>query len=388
MNVAFIPVRGGSKSIHLKNIKELLGKPLVYWVMQAAYSCKFIDKIYVATDSEIIRTVVQNIANGFAVPDKIAVISRSTETATDTASTETAMLEFAHNYFFDNIVLIQATSPLLTAEYLDKGFSVFKQEDTDSVISVVRQKRFIWKSDDDGKAIAVNYDYQNRPRRQEVDGFLVENGAFYITSRENLLRSKCRISGEVRVVEMEEASYFEIDEPEDFVIIENLLKKRMDHKFERKPIKLFLSDCDGCLTDGGMYYSETGDELKKFHTHDGMGFQLLHDKGILTGIITGESRQLNRKRGQKLQLDILEMGIKDKASKIKELCKKYNISLDEVAYVGDDLNDIEALEIVGWPCSVKNAVNEVKKAAVYISSKSGGNGAVREIIDYILSTQI
>lgn len=388
MNVAFIPVRGGSKSIHLKNIKEILGKPLVYWVIHAAYACKYIDKIYVATDSEVIRNAVQNIANGFDVPDKIAVISRSPETATDTASTEMAMLEFAHNYLFDNIVLIQATSPLLTAEYLDKGFGIYEQEETDSVISVVRQKRFIWKSDREGRVNAVNYEYQNRPRRQEFDGFLVENGAFYITSRENLLKSECRISGVVRAVEMDEASYFEIDEPEDFVIIENLLKKKIENKIVRKSIKLFLTDCDGCLTDGGMYYSEEGDELKKFHTHDGMGFQLLHDKNILTGIITGENRKLNRNRAYKLKLDIFEMGIKDKASKIKELCNEYKIGLDEVAYVGDDLNDIEALKIVGFPCSVNNAIDEVKKMAIYTSSKSGGNGAIREIIDYILSTQV
>ena len=113
MNAAFIPVRGGSKSIPLKNIKKICGMPLVYWTVKAASDCDYIDIVYVATDSEIIEKTVK----GFNLP-KVMVIGRSAESASDTASTEFAMLEFAENYDFDNITLIQATSPLLTAETL------------------------------------------------------------------------------------------------------------------------------------------------------------------------------------------------------------------------------------------------------------------------------
>jgi len=113
MNVAFIPVRGGSKSIPLKNIKEINGKPLVYWTIKAACECKFIDKVYVATDSVEIKEVINRFQNQDGKFDKVCVIGRSAESATDTASTEFAMLEFAEHYEFDNIVLIQATSPLL-----------------------------------------------------------------------------------------------------------------------------------------------------------------------------------------------------------------------------------------------------------------------------------
>ena len=141
MNVAFIPVRGGSKSIPLKNIKELNGKPLVYWTIKAANDCENIDIIYVSTDSEEIKNVVESFKF-----DKVKVIGRSLESATDTASTEFAMLEFANNYEFDNIVLIQATSPLLRTEDLDGGFKLY--ESSDSVLSVVRQKRFIWENDE------------------------------------------------------------------------------------------------------------------------------------------------------------------------------------------------------------------------------------------------
>ena len=158
MNVAFIPVRGGSKSIPLKNIRLINNKPLVYWVMKAANNCDYIDKIYVATDSDKIRETVENIC--FSKDEsfkKVCVIGRSKESATDVASTESAMLEFAERYEFDNIVLIQATSPLLTSEDLNNGFKEFFKENTDSVLSVVRQKRFYWEVDDRGFAYATNY---------------------------------------------------------------------------------------------------------------------------------------------------------------------------------------------------------------------------------------
>lgn len=386
MNVAFIPVRGGSKSIPLKNIKEIAGKPLVYWAVKAANDCRYIDKVYVATDSEEIRKTVETFQM-----EKVAVIGRSEETATDTASTESAMLEFASNYPFDNIVLIQATSPLLTVNDLDGGFDLYRQDETDSVLSVVRQKRFCWSADKQGYALPINYDVYHRPRRQEFNGYLVENGAFYITGKEALLTTRNRISGRIRPYEMGDETYFEIDEPADWIIIEEQLKRRLkgaNHPYKEIPeIKMFLTDCDGCLTDGGMYYSENGDEMKKFSTLDGMGFQLLRERGILTGIITGEDRGLNRRRAEKLKTDILRMGVHDKAAVVRELSEEYSVPLENIAYVGDDINDLDTVRLVGWGCCVANAVASVKQAAKYVSPVKGGSGAIREIVDYILACE-
>lgn len=381
MNVAFIPVRGGSKSIPLKNIHEIAGKPLVYWTAKAANDCPVIDKVYIATDSEKIRQT----AEGFHL-DKLTVIGRSLENASDTASTESAMLEFAQSYEFDNIVLVQATSPLLSTADLTGGFSLYGQAGTDSVLSVVRQKRFQWEMGKDGLAKPINYDIFHRPRRQEFEGFLVENGAFYITSRERLVKSCNRISGNIRAYVMDESTYFEIDEPGDWIVIERQLEDRVKNDRGIIPdIKMFLTDCDGCLTDGGMYYSESSDELKKFSALDGMGFRLLREKGILTGIITGEERELNRRRAQKIKVDIYEEGISDKLSVVKSLCQRFDIELKNVAYVGDDINDLEVIKEVGFGCSVLNGIPEVKKAAVYVTQKAGGQGAVREIIDVIIN---
>ena len=389
MNVAFIPVRGGSKSIPLKNIKIINGKPLVYWTVKAACECKYIDKVFIATDSDEIKSVVKEFKNNYEsdIFTKSEVIDRSEETATDTASTESAMIEFANKYSFDNIVLIQATSPLLESADLDKGFEIFAESDTDSVISVVRQKRFNWQVDNNGFAAPLNYDVFNRPRRQEFDGYFVENGAFYITSKNALLSSKNRISGRIKDVEMKEDTFFEIDEPSDWVIIEALMKKNgLASHPEIPKIKMFLTDCDGCLTDGGMYYSENGDELKKFNTRDGMGFSLLKAKGIITGIITGENVELNKRRADKLGLDILEAGCKDKLAAVKELCNKYNIDLQNVAYIGDDINDIDVIESVGFGCCPYDAVERVKKVSDYIAATCGGHGVIREVVELLLES--
>ena len=377
-NIAFIPVRGGSKSIPLKNIKQMNGHPLVYWTVKAASESLNIDKVFVATDSDIIRSTVE----GFNI-DKVTVIGRSAESASDTASTEFAMLEFAQDHDFDNIVLIQATSPLLRSDDIDGGFELFRQPDCDSVLSVVRQYRFIWKNDENGIASPVNYDIFNRPRRQDFDGYIMENGAFYITSRRNLLESRNRVSGRIKAYEMPENTAFEIDEPDDWTIIEQLMKKEKGNDKSGR-IKMLLTDCDGCLTDGGMYYSEQGDELKKFNTRDGMAFAILKQRGIITGMITSENVELNRRRAEKMQLDELHMGVKDKLSVVKELAKKYSVSMDEIAYIGDDINDLPVLKAVGLACCPKDANDEARSAANYVAFACGGQGVVREVADMII----
>lgn len=217
--VVFIPVRGGSKSIPLKNIRPFCGQPLVYWTVKAASDCAAVGGVYVATDSKRIRDAVE----ALQIP-KVEVISRGDETATDTASTESAMLEFARTHDFGHIILVQATSPLLTVGDLAGGIAKYEAGGYDSLLSVVRQKRFVWR-EMDGVATPVNYDPQHRPRRQEMDGYLVENGAFYITRRNLLLETGCRISGSIGVYEMPEATYFEIDEPSDWSIMEQLKRR-------------------------------------------------------------------------------------------------------------------------------------------------------------------
>ena len=380
MNVAYIPVRGGSKSIPMKNIKMIADNPLVWWVVSAACSCEYIDKVYVSTDSEEIRKVVV----GFNLP-KVEVVGRSPESATDTASTESAMLEFAFDHDFTNIALIQATSPLLCADDLSKGFSLLENNEADSVLSVVRQHRFIWNENADGGAEPVNYDYKNRPRRQDFEGFIVENGAFYITSREALLGTRSRISGKIKTVMMSPESYFEIDEPEDWQIVETMLQRRTKKsKIKTPEIKMFLCDCDGTLTDGGMYYSAKGEELKKFNTRDAFGLRLLKEHGIITGIITSENTEIVIRRGKKMNVDEIIINSRNKLEDITNLCEKYNIDIKNIAYIGDDLNDLDVISNVGLSFCPADACEAVKKAAHYKTDAKGGAGAVREAAEHIL----
>ena len=153
-------------------------------------------------------------------------------------------------------------------------------------------------------------------------------------------------------------------------------------------IKLFLTDVDGVLTDAGMYYSEAGDELKKFNTHDGMGLQLIREKGIKTGIITSENTKMVERRFNKLKLDYLYQGKREggKLASVKEICEKEGISLSEVAYIGDDVNCFELLSNVGLAACPADALNAVKNIPGIVQmKKNGGEGCVREFVEIIIS---
>ncbi|WGT41684.1 HAD-IIIA family hydrolase [Lysinibacillus sp. 1 U-2021] len=376
-----MPVRGGSKSITLKNIKLINGRPLVYWTIDAAVNCKWIDEVYVSTDSEVIKDVVFKYDKEHL--GKLQLINRSIETATDTASTESVMLEFANRVISDTIVLLQATSPLTESKHLDEAFQKYVDDEIDSLLTVVNQKRFIWSKEGQ----PINYNPSARPRRQDFEGYFVENGAFYITKTLLLLESKNRLSGNIGVYEMPEETYFEIDEPTDWIIVEKLLEKRTRKVADLEKIKLFATDCDGVLTDAGMYYTEDGDVMKKFNTKDGMGFSLLKEKGIITAILTGEESQIVAKRAEKLKIDEVFLGCKDKVAAMNELLQKYQLTMDEVAYIGDDLNDLPLLKQVGYSFAVADAIEQVKREVHYVIDCTGGHGAVREAIEYLLDSR-
>lgn len=218
-NIAFIPVRGGSKSIPLKNIKLLAGKPLVYWTAKAANDAKCIDKVIIATDSKEIKLTVESLGL-----QKVSIYDRDPKNAQDASSTESVMLEYINNqklldedYFF----LIQATSPLLESKHIDGMYNQLLTQKADSVLSCVRNKRFFWS--EDGKSL--NYNYRSRPRRQDFVGLMMENGACYINSVRNIKKDQNRLSGKIAVYEMPEYTAVEIDEPDDFLIIEKLMEK-------------------------------------------------------------------------------------------------------------------------------------------------------------------
>lgn len=383
MVTAFIPVRGGSKSIPLKNIKPFCGKPLVCWNIEALEDTSEIDEIIVATDSDEIENTVKSFNY-----KKARIYRRLAENACDTASTESVMLEYinAAQLSDDNVfMLVQATSPLTTSTDFQGGLKLYFDGKFDSILTCVRNYRFFWNEDGTSK----NYDYKNRPRRQNFNGMLMENGAFYINTVKNIKTFGNRLSGKIGIYEMPEYTAAEIDEPDDWIVLENLMRRHILTKNNpSKPeIKLFLSDVDGTLTDGGMYYSENGDELKKFNTRDGMGFQMLRERGIKTGIITSENMALNKRRFEKLKVDFLVQGKRNggKLEAALEICAQLNIGLANVAFIGDDVNDVELLSKVGFAACPNDACEEVKIVPeIELMTRNGGQGCVREVVEIIL----
>lgn len=152
-----------------------------------------------------------------------------------------------------------------------------------------------------------------------------------------------------------------------------------------KRVRLVAMDVDGVLTDAGMYYSESGDELKKFNTRDGMGIKMLQAAGFVTAFITKEKTTIVERRGQKLAVPEVHQGVDDKLAVLTKLAQMYGLSLDQVAYIGDDVNDLEALRAVGFSAAPADAMPPVLKAVHYICKKKGGEGAMRELVDLILT---
>ncbi|HOJ66154.1 MAG TPA: acylneuraminate cytidylyltransferase [Paludibacteraceae bacterium] len=156
---------------------------------------------------------------------------------------------------------------------------------------------------------------------------------------------------------------------------------------EKQKIKLLLSDIDGVMTDGGLYYSEFGDQSKKFHVRDGMGLKILQSKGIKVGIVTSEDNKIAEMRYNKLQLDYLYKGRKNggKLAAALEICEKEGISLQQTAYIGDDVNCYELLCSVGLAACPADAMELIKSVPGIIKMKAkGGQGCVREFVEYIL----
>jgi len=158
-------------------------------------------------------------------------------------------------------------------------------------------------------------------------------------------------------------------------------------KAKLKNIKLFVTDIDGVLTDGGMYYGDQGEVLKKFNTRDGMGFELLRKAGIKVAVITGEKSMTNEKRMKKLNIEEFYQGIKDKLSILNLLKEKYSLKYGEIAYIGDDVNDISCLKKAGLSVSVKGCVPQVADIVDYVTELRGGEGAAREVCDMILASR-
>lgn len=383
--VAFLPIRAGSKSIQNKNVKKLGEFPLFIHILLSAITCRLIEKIYIATDiygiHEIIDKELGNIP--IKLKQKIKVIGRSEKSCMDLATTEVAMIEFAHKYKFENIILLQATSPMTTTRDLVRGIECYNTKKYDSVLSVVRNKKFLWKYKEEQMEYveAINYDFFSRPMRQNLNLEFCENGAFYITSREKLLQTKCRISGNIGVSVMDDITEIEVDEINDWIMLKALYNVGYCRK---RKIKLLALDWDGVMSDGRVFVSGKNVTQKIFSMIDGEGISIIKEYGVKVLVITAEQTDIDGIRCKKLGIKDFKSGISDKLKVLSEYCLSYNIDLDNVAYIGDDINDLEVIKNVGFSFAPQNAQTIVKKVVNICLSNLGGNGAVREAINYLI----
>lgn len=369
--VALLPLRGGSKSIPGKNLRVIAGRPLYAWSLGAALDSGCFDTIYVASDSEEIR---EDARTRFG--SRVQVIDRAPENATDTASSELVMLEVAAKVPCDVMSLIQATSPLTRPEDFRTARARFEREGLDSLLTGVEFKRFFWTHD----AQPLNYDPARRPQRQDFAGTLMETGAFYFTRSQLLTRTGSRLCGRIGVYRMSPECAAEVDEPSDWPQVERQLRRRLTIA---RDICMLVVDVDGTLTDGGMYYNGNGEAMKKFNTRDAKGLLMLRDAGVRICIVTAENSAAVTARMRKLGLTDYYPGVDDKAAWLAEAGERWQVSLEQTAYIGDDLNDLPCLRTVGLSGCPSDAVPEVRDAVKYICGGAGGDGAVREFSDVI-----
>jgi YrbI family 3-deoxy-D-manno-octulosonate 8-phosphate phosphatase len=376
--IGFIPLRKGSKGIRNKNKKKMVGRPLFSWVLLEAVLSD-LDHVYVYTDDE---EIIEYIGKEYSWTTKITALERSENSATDTASTESAMLEFCEKigYGFDVFCLLQATSPLTTREDINSCLRKVTKEKYDSALTVVKTHRFIWNEN----GTPANYDFLNRPRRQDFSGLLIENGAVYATTAGNLKANNNRLGGNVGIVEMPEESLMEIDSLSDWGIIENLLIERLRSGKDSARINYLLLDVDGVFTDGCVYFNSDGEFLKKFDMRDGMGLEILRQFDVEVIVVTSENSKLVERRMQKLKIDKAYFGVKDKYAFIQNMAATQNLSLNNFAYLGDDVNDLAGMLSVGWSFAPNNAMNVIKHNADFTLETNSAAGAIRTACEHII----
>lgn len=375
---AIIPLRKNSKGIPGKNKKKMLGRPLFSWVLTAAIFSE-LDEVYVFTDDE---DIINYINREYFWSSKVKALLRNDQNASDTASTESVLLEFATavNNDFDILCLLQATSPMTTSEDINRTLNEIAENKKDAALTVVNTHRFIWNSD----GTPQNYDVFKRPRRQDFDGLLIENGAVYATTKEAFLNSKNRVSGSIGLIKMPEESLVEIDSLSDWEIVENLLADRQKKKKIHQKIEYLVLDVDGVFTDGCVYYDAEGEMAKKFDMRDGMGLEIIRQNQVEVIVMTSENSELVAQRMKKLQIKHTFLGVKDKFSFLTQFLLDRNSSFGAVAYVGDDVNDLANICSVGWSFTPSDATNIVKANADYVLTQASGAGAIRETCEILI----
>lgn len=377
--VAIIPARGGSKGVPRKNLRRVGGVPLVARAIDAARRCSSIDRVIVSTDDGDIAAV--------AAEWGAEVVERPAEIAGDTASSESAVLHALdvleqRGIDVGVVALLQATSPFIDVPALVDAVHLVRSRRRDSVFSAIETYGFLWAKEASCAAVAVNHDVAVRPRRQDREPHFLETGAFYVMRAAGFRASRHRFFGSIGIAEVPARTAVEIDTAAELDIA-RALAPLIDTPL---PIDAdaVVTDFDGVHTDDSVRVDQHGSESVTVSRSDGMGVSRLRAAGIPVLILSTEANPVVSARARKLQVDVVQDAA-DKTTALREWAEGRRIPLSRIAYLGNDVNDLGCLELVGWPVAVPDADPVVLAAARVVLDRPGGAGAVRDLAERVLA---
>lgn len=374
--VAIIPARGGSKGIPLKNLQKVAGVSLLARAINAAQASPSIDRVIVSTDHDGIAAE--------ALRAGAEVAHRPAEIAGDAATSESALIHTLSTLDedFDITVFMQCTSPFIDSASIENAVRTVRDDDADVVFSAVEDHSFLWRLDDGTQAVAVGHEASFRPRRQDRAKHFNETGAFYVMRTSGLIEHEHRFFGRIGIEEVPPEHAREIDDMSDLTLVRAIAASQTQETAQVIDVDALVTDFDGVHTDDGAYVDEDGNEQVRVHRGDGMGVSRLVKSGVPMMILSKERNPVVTRRAEKLGVDVAQ-GIDNKASILDAWITANDLDPARVAYVGNDINDLEAFDVVGWPIAVADAHPRVLAAARVILDRPGGRGAVREVCDLI-----
>uniref|UniRef100_A0A8C6TF93 N-acylneuraminate cytidylyltransferase n=1 Tax=Neogobius melanostomus TaxID=47308 RepID=A0A8C6TF93_9GOBI len=380
---ALILARGGSKGIPLKNVKTLAGIPLIGWVLRAAVDSELFDSVWVSTDHDHIEKVA--LSCGARIHRRSAEVSKDSSTSLDTIQ------EFLRlNPEVDIVCNIQATSPCLHPFHLKEALQLITEQGYDSVFAVVRRHHFRWqevKNDSGELTRPLNLDPHNRPRRQDWDGELCESGSFYFTQRELIEEQGLLQGGKVAYYEVRPEYSVDIDVDIDWPVAEQrVLRYGYFGRVPPEVVKLMFCNISGCLTEGRIFLSVSGEEMVSINTRDTAGIRILQKEGVEVMLLTSSldpfEKALSQKVSARLGCEVLCVG-EQPLDDLETLVKERKLSWKDVAFMGNDEIDVQCLNVAGLSAVPSDAPVLAKNAAKYICTAPGGKGAMREFAEHI-----
>lgn len=380
--IAIIPARAGSKRIPQKNLLPIAGRPLVAHSVVHAQQSSCVREVYVSTESKEIAAV----ARAYGAD----VVERPPELSTDEATSESAIrhvLDERNRRGLpdpDLVVFLQCTSPVRRRDDIDRAVETLRAAGADSLFSACNNNRLIWAVKD-GQPFSVNYDFRSRQREQDMAVQYRENGSIYVFRPDVLRKHGNRLGGRIAVYEMDYWSSFQIDAAEHAELIEWIMRRPGYAVAPAWParVRLVVFDFDGVMTDNGVQVDDRGGETVRCDRGDGWGVARLRDAGVRMMVLSTEEHEVVASRCAKLKLPCVQ-GCGDKAAALAALLAEQGIDRSEVAYVGNDVNDLGCLRMVGMPVAVGDSHPEVMAASKLVLTRKGGRGAVREFCDLLL----